>query len=144
MRGKIFFRQTFLSRVITPIQRHRNVYLCYNGVKSVSIHSKSEDSMMGDYPSNVPFINRQTRNPYDPEYFDVTERRKFGETLHEQDEILSMFSMDIHPHITTMKAILHLFTFGLVVGTICSIAYVFRPKPHGIPREDILKKLERP
>ncbi|EMR09908.1 hypothetical protein PNEG_01668 [Pneumocystis murina B123] len=143
MIGKMFFRQLLLQRFVFPIQRHNSIYSCYNRIKSISIHSKNDNSITGNYPSNIPFVNRQTRTPYDPEYFDVTERRKFGEILHEQDEILSMFSPDIHSHVTSSKAILHLFTFGFIVVTISSIAYIFRPKPLAAPRENILKKLER-
>ncbi|QSL65742.1 hypothetical protein MERGE_000020 [Pneumocystis wakefieldiae] len=140
----MFFRQRLLQRFIFPVQRHSTIYPCYNLIKPLSTHSKNDSSITEDYPSNIPFVNRQTRTPYDSEYFDVTERRKFGEALHEQDEILSVFSPDIHSHVTPSRAILHLFTFGLVVATICSIAHIFQPKSHATPREDILKKLERP
>ncbi|KAG5440345.1 hypothetical protein PCANB_001915 [Pneumocystis canis] len=113
-------------------------------MKSKLIHSKSENSMLGDYPSDIPFVNRQTKSPYDSNYFDVTERRKFGEPLHEQDEILTIFSPDVHDDITSSEALFHLFTFGFVVATFCSIAYIFRPKSSVVPRENFLKKLERP
>ncbi|KTW32197.1 uncharacterized protein T551_00879 [Pneumocystis jirovecii RU7] len=139
----MLFRQTSfrLSRFF-PLQRHFSLH--YNQLGLALIHYKKEDPMIGDYPSNVPFINRQTRTPYDSNYFDVTERRKFGEPLHEQDEILGMFSPDVHSYTTPSKALLHLFTFGFVVATFCSIAYALQPKPVAVPRESLIKKLERP
>ncbi|KAG4305209.1 hypothetical protein PORY_001379 [Pneumocystis oryctolagi] len=143
MKRKIYSK--FLSSQLFtffPSQRYFN--LCYNQTRKALIHSKKEDSMVGDYPSNIPFVNRQTREPYDRDYFDITERRKFGEPLHEQDEILTMFSPDVHSYVTSSKAFLHLFTFGLVITTFCSIAYFFRPKPFAVPQESLLKKLERP
>lgn len=77
----MFFRQRLLQRFIFPVQRHSTIYPCYNLIKPLSTHSKNDSSITEDYPSNIPFVNRQTRTPYDSEYFDVTERRKFGEAV---------------------------------------------------------------
>ncbi|KAG5520179.1 hypothetical protein PMAC_001256 [Pneumocystis sp. 'macacae'] len=138
----MLLKQTsFRLSVFFPLQRFFN--LRYNQMGLALIHYKKEDPMVGDYPSNIPFVSRQTRTPYDSSYFDITERRKFGEPLHEQDEILTMFSPDVHSHISPSKAFFHLLTFGFVVATFCSITYILRPKPFVMPRESFIKKLER-
>ncbi|KAG5440734.1 hypothetical protein PCK2_000170 [Pneumocystis canis] len=72
----------FLKRFsFSRVERHHSLYLRYYPVRSMLIHSKSENSMLKDYPFDIPFVNRQTRPPYDPNYFDITERRQFGEPV---------------------------------------------------------------
>lgn len=52
-----------------------------------------EDPQIGDYP-NLPFENHQTRAPTG--YDDVQGRTNFGETVHEEDEVLNVWSPDLY------------------------------------------------
>ncbi|WFD00116.1 hypothetical protein MYAM1_002862 [Malassezia yamatoensis] len=52
------------------------------------------DPQLGDYPA-MPLDNQQFR-PYSKKWWDPQDRRQFGETLHEQDDVLSMWSPDAY------------------------------------------------
>ena len=52
------------------------------------------DPQLGDYPA-MPFQNQQFR-PYSRHWWDTQDRRQYGETLHEQDDVLNMWSPDAY------------------------------------------------
>ncbi|CDH57843.1 nadh-ubiquinone oxidoreductase ashi subunit (ci-ashi or ndufb8) domain-containing protein [Lichtheimia corymbifera JMRC:FSU:9682] len=51
-----------------------------------------EDPQIGDYP-NLPRYSAQTRGPYG--WWDPQDKRNFGETLHEEDEIFGVWAPDL-------------------------------------------------
>lgn len=55
---------------------------------------QSVDPQLGEYPA-MPMQNQQFR-PYSREWWDTQDRREFGETLHEQDDVLNMWSPDAY------------------------------------------------
>lgn len=54
---------------------------------------EDDPRMIGDYPA-VPIEPYQLRDPYASDYFDVQNRRRWGEALHEDVEPMLMWSWD--------------------------------------------------
>ena len=116
------------------------------------------DPRFGDLPPwNVPVINRQTltETPVEP-YFDQQNRRYFGEPVTaicnhpltfpqvpEEDEILGVFSYDIHDHVTLSFALKWFFGFAaLFAGGSYLLTYTW-PGKIAIPRTYPFNGLER-
>ncbi|KAK9723248.1 hypothetical protein K7432_002097 [Basidiobolus ranarum] len=91
------------------------------------------DPQIGDYP-NLPWENKQTRYPRD--YWDQTERRNFGETIPEQDEVLSVWITDPNP-INPWRALAELIAVGSVIvgGTLALATYALPDREVAIPRD---------
>ncbi|KAI0749822.1 hypothetical protein C8Q80DRAFT_1101214 [Daedaleopsis nitida] len=53
---------------------------------------EDDDPQLADYP-RLPFVSKQTRSPRGWE--DMQFRRNFGEPMHEQEEVLSMWGPDV-------------------------------------------------
>jgi len=60
---------------------------------------KDDGLGLGDYP-NLPERSYQLRDPY-AKYWDQQDRRNFGEPLHEEDDIMSIWMPDRHDESTT-------------------------------------------
>ncbi|KAI8981849.1 hypothetical protein BDF20DRAFT_863590 [Mycotypha africana] len=89
-----------------------------------------EDPQIGDYP-NLPRYSAQTRGPYG--WDDPQDKRNFGETLHEEDELFGVWAPDLH-HYSPYKA---LFQFGLataIFATFAGIVYKTYPDKPAVPR----------
>ena len=80
-----------------------------------------QSANIGDYPTTVPFTNRQLR-PATTKYDNQQERRNFGETVHEEDEILAVFSPDVHRHVTPSRALAHVAAVIAVIYGITMLA----------------------
>ncbi|CCG83887.1 protein of unknown function [Taphrina deformans PYCC 5710] len=103
-----------------PTVRSSSQRLVPSSTRSVSLLS-DQSANIGDYPTNVPAINRQTKSETE-KYDDQQSRRNFGETLHEEDDVLTVFSPDVHRHVKPATAFLHIgifitAVFGIVGGT---------------------------
>ncbi|KAF5381963.1 hypothetical protein D9615_004451 [Tricholomella constricta] len=73
-------------------------------VRTVSTSTKEEvDPQLNGYPQ-LPFVSNQTLPALG--WQDPLLRRNFGDTLHEEDEVLSMWGPDIPP-VPPMTATLH-------------------------------------
>ncbi|RCH85944.1 hypothetical protein CU098_009835, partial [Rhizopus stolonifer] len=83
-----------------------------------------QDPQIGDYP-NLPRNSLQARGPYG--WWDPQDKRNFGEPLHEEDEIMSVWAPDLHnysPH----KAAAQLALFAGVFASVAGIVYNFYPE----------------
>ncbi|KAK9701772.1 hypothetical protein K7432_011563 [Basidiobolus ranarum] len=91
------------------------------------------DPQIGDYP-NLPWENKQLRYPRD--YWDQTERRNFGETIPEQDEILGIWITDPNP-INPWRALAELLVVGSVIvgGAIALAKYALPDREIAVPRD---------
>ncbi|KAH8092635.1 hypothetical protein BXZ70DRAFT_898103 [Cristinia sonorae] len=100
----------------------------------VATHARAEeDPQLAGYPQ-LPDVSKQYRNPK-AKWDDWQMRRNFGETLHEKEELYSMWGPDIPvvPPQTALRhftvAVLTFVTFGFVVR------YALVPERPSIPRE---------
>ncbi|CCU98782.1 unnamed protein product [Malassezia sympodialis ATCC 42132] len=77
------------------------------------------DPQLGEYPA-MPYENQQFR-PYSRQWWDTQDRRNYGETLHEEDDVLNMWSPDAYKvpgplalrHFLTAAGALALFSYGV-------------------------------
>ncbi|KAH8555517.1 hypothetical protein BGW37DRAFT_516439 [Umbelopsis sp. PMI_123] len=84
---------------------------------TVSTGKVTEDPQIGDYP-NLPHLSSQNRSPFG--WDDNQDRRNFGETLNEQDEVLGVWAPDLHEY-SPYKALAQ---FGVFVGVLSAFSYL--------------------
>ncbi|AEO67913.1 uncharacterized protein THITE_2117090 [Thermothielavioides terrestris NRRL 8126] len=96
--------------------------------------SPEEDPDMNGGYINPPRIKRQFRDPH-ADWWDKQERRNFGEPVHEDHDILGMFSPYEYTWITPGKG---LFQIGVFVAVFLSVCYAVKltyPDRASYPRE---------
>ena len=83
---------------------------------------------------NPPRIKRQFRDPYG-DWWDKQERRNFGEPVHEDNDILGIFSPYEYTWASTGKAVLLFSSFVATLLGGISIVYFTYPDMKSYPRE---------
>ncbi|KAI4148160.1 MAG: hypothetical protein L6R39_002870 [Caloplaca ligustica] len=91
-----------------------------------------DPSMNGGYP-NPPAQKRQFRDPYG-DWWDKQERRNFGEPVHEDHDILGMFSPYEYTHFTARKGFFLLGCFVSVVAGLCGVVSLNYPDKPSVQR----------
>ncbi|KAI9266529.1 hypothetical protein BDA99DRAFT_505932 [Phascolomyces articulosus] len=89
-----------------------------------------EDPQIGDYP-NLPRWSAQSRGPFG--WWDPQDKRNFGETVHEEDELMGVWAPDLHTY-SPYKALAQL---GLATAAIGGFAYFISktyPEPPAVRR----------
>jgi NADH dehydrogenase (ubiquinone) 1 beta subcomplex subunit 8 len=82
---------------------------------------------------NPPPIKRSLRDPYE-DWWDKQERRNYGEPVHEDNDMLGVFSLEEYNVFTTAKAAKGgLLYIGSILG-LCGIVYTFYPDKPAVPR----------
>ncbi|KAJ9474159.1 hypothetical protein PHBOTO_004215 [Pseudozyma hubeiensis] len=110
-----------LRTASAPVQRHL----------STSRVAASKDPQLGDYP-DLPFVSQQQRK-YSPKWWDPQEKRNFGETPHEQDDVLSVWAPDVHAVPASSALRQFLVAIGVVV-LFGSTVYAGTPEKPALPR----------
>lgn len=83
---------------------------------------------------NPPRIKRQFRDPYG-DWWDPIERRNYGEPVHEDNDILSMFSPYEYTHTPPGKGALQLLCFvSVVLGLSYVVSFNYPDRPT-VPKE---------
>ena len=85
-------------------------------------------SQNGGY-QNPPAVKRQWRDPYG-DWWDKQERRNYGEIVHEDNDILGIFSLEEYTHMTPARGFLLWGAFistGLGLSLVASIYYPDKP-----------------
>ena len=83
---------------------------------------------------NPPRIKRQFRDPH-ADWWDKVERRNFGEPLHEDNDILGMFSPEEYTHFTPAKSFFLIGCFCAAIGALSFVVYLTYPDRPAVPRE---------
>lgn len=86
----------------------------------------------GNY-QNPPRMKRAFRDPYG-DWWDKQERRNFGEPVHEENEILGVFSPEQYTHVTPGKGILQIGAFIVAFLGLCGTVSLFYPDKPSVPR----------
>ncbi|KAI6249769.1 hypothetical protein HI914_01629 [Erysiphe necator] len=81
-----------------------------------------EDPGMNGGYVNPPRMKRQFRDPH-ADWWDKQERRNFGEPIHEDNDILGMFSPHEYTHVKPKTAF---FQIGLFISAVFSLAGVVK------------------
>lgn len=83
---------------------------------------------------NPPAIKRQHRDPH-ADWWDPQERRNFGETVHEDNDILGIFSPWDYTWTTTGPGLIMIGTFIATVLGVSGLVYLNYPDRVAYPRE---------
>jgi NADH dehydrogenase (ubiquinone) 1 beta subcomplex subunit 8 len=81
-----------------------------------------------------PRVKRQFRDPYG-DWWDKQERRNYGEPVHEDNDILGMFSLEEYTHSTPGKAVFQIGCFVAAVLALCGVVALYYPDKPSAPRE---------
>ena len=82
---------------------------------------------------NPPREKRQFRDPYG-DWWDKQERRNYGEPVHEDNDILGMFSPEEYTHFTPGKGILLIGCWVASVLGLCGVVSLYYPDKPSAPR----------
>ncbi|EME46654.1 hypothetical protein DOTSEDRAFT_126442 [Dothistroma septosporum NZE10] len=96
-----------------------------------------DPNMNGNYPdpsltSALP-IKRQFRDPY-ADWWDKQERRNYGEPVHEDNDILGIFTPEEYTHFKPAWGGVLLGTFVATVGVLCAVVYRYYPDRPSVTR----------
>lgn len=83
---------------------------------------------------NPPAVKRQHRDPH-ADWWDKQERRNFGEPVHEDDDILAIFTPEDYTHIKPGKGF---FLLGCWIASflgLCQVVSIYYPDTPSVPRE---------
>ncbi|KAK9346091.1 putative NIAM subunit of mitochondrial NADH:ubiquinone oxidoreductase [Lipomyces starkeyi] len=94
--------------------------------------AQEDDRMAGDYP-DYPYVSNQSRDPYE-KYDDQQLRRNYNDPLHEDDDMLNMWSPDIHDFVSDGQAFKSILYFFATVGVGSYICTYFMPEKPAAPR----------
>lgn len=99
---------------------------------ATSPKNEEEDPQLNGYP-RLPFVSRQTLPPYG--WWDPQMRRNFGDPLHEEDELLSMWGPDVPPLPPSTALRDLLIATSVFVGFGFLVKYALLQEPPVIRRE---------
>merc|ERR1712224_474147 len=98
-----------------------------------SLSPAQDPDMNGGY-INPPAIKRQHRDPH-ADWWDPQERRNFGEPIHEDNDILGMFSPYDYTWTTPGPGLIMMGTFVATFLGVCGVVYMNYPDKVAYPRE---------
>ncbi|KAF7561416.1 hypothetical protein G7046_g2725 [Stylonectria norvegica] len=129
------------ARWVPIIQRRTFLPAVYTDKKTVdekfpeapSMTEAEDPEQNGGY-INPPRIKRQFRDPY-ADWWDKQERRNFGEPIHEDNDMLAIFSPWEYTWTTTGPGLIMVGTFVAVFMTVTGLVYLNYPDRPAYPRE---------
>ena len=95
-------------------------------------HGLMRKTQNGGY-INPPREKRQFRDPYG-DWWDKQERRNYGEPVHEDNDILGMFSPEEYTHFTPGKGIFLIGCWVASVLGLCGVVSLYYPDKPSAPR----------
>ncbi|QUC21005.1 uncharacterized protein UV8b_05246 [Ustilaginoidea virens] len=98
------------------------------------ILSDTEDPEMNGGYINPPRIKRQFRDPY-ADWWDPQERRNFGEPVHEDNDVLGIFSPYEYTWTTPGRGLIMIGTFVAALMGLSGLVYLNYPDRPSYPRE---------
>jgi len=123
--------RAFQGRVARLVIRNSGPRASFSQIRSLSaqVDPELDDPLQnGNYP-NPPAVKRQFRDP-NQDWWDKQERRNFGEPVHEDNDILGVFSPEQYTHVTPGKAVLSIGCFVVaVLGLSGVVSYLYPDKP---------------
>ncbi|OBT67641.1 hypothetical protein VE03_03822 [Pseudogymnoascus sp. 23342-1-I1] len=93
-----------------------------------------EDPNMNGGYLNPPPVKRQFRDP-NGDWWDKQQRRNYGEPVHEDDDILGLFTPEEYTHTKPATAFFQIGCFITAVFGLCGVVYVLYPDKQSYPKE---------
>jgi NADH dehydrogenase (ubiquinone) 1 beta subcomplex subunit 8 len=78
-------------------------------------------------------VKRQFRDPHGG-WWDAQEKRNFGEPVHEDNEILGVFSPEQYTHVSAGKGFLHLGAFVAAFLSLVGVVSLYHPDKPSVPK----------
>ncbi|MCJ1342557.1 hypothetical protein MMC31_000743 [Peltigera leucophlebia] len=125
-------RRLAAARPLTNILRSPPPVTRRTQLRCLSQADIDDPNMNGGYV-NPPPEKRQFRDPY-ADWWDKQERRNYGEPVHEDNDILGMFSPEEYTHFTSGRAFFLLGCFAASVGALCWVVSKNYPDKPSVPR----------
>jgi NADH dehydrogenase (ubiquinone) 1 beta subcomplex subunit 8 len=82
---------------------------------------------------NPPAVKRSLRDPYE-DWWDKQERRNFGEPVHEDNDMLGVFSLHEYNHFNTKQAVASTLTYVAFIASVFGAVWWFYPGEQVAPR----------
>ncbi|KAJ5631739.1 uncharacterized protein N7484_011839 [Penicillium longicatenatum] len=95
--------------------------------------SEAEDPLQNGGYQNPPRVKRSFRDPYGG-WWDAQEKRNFGEPVHEENEILGVFSPEQYTHVSAGKGFFHLGCFVVAFLGVCGVVSLYYPDKPSVPK----------
>ncbi|TPR05145.1 Peptidyl-prolyl cis-trans isomerase cyp6 [Aspergillus niger] len=92
-----------------------------------------DDPLQNNNYQNPPRVKRAFRDPYG-DWWDKQERRNFGEPVHEENEILGVFSPEQYTHVTARKGLFQVGAFVVTFLGLCGVVSMFYPDKPSVPK----------
>ncbi|BDD60505.1 hypothetical protein MPDQ_002668 [Monascus purpureus] len=125
--------QRILARRLPLGAVHRTVpRASFSQVRALAAAEANDSLETGPY-ENPPPIKRSFRDPYG-DWWDKQERRNFGEPVHEDNDLLGVFSVEQYTHATPGKAFAALGVFVATFLGFCGVTSLFYPDKASAPR----------
>lgn len=105
-----------------------------------------DDPLQNGNYQNPPRVKRAFRDPHG-DWWDKQERRNFGEPVHEENEILGVFSPEQYTHVTARRGFFHLGVFVATFLGFCGVVSYYYPDKPSVPKaypEGLEKELGGP
>ncbi|KZF22109.1 NADH:ubiquinone oxidoreductase subunit [Xylona heveae TC161] len=101
-------------------------------IRCLSQADVEDPGMNGGY-INPPAEKRQMRDPYG-DWWDKQERRNYGEPVHEDNDILGIFSLEEYTHFTPGRSLFLVGCFIAATVGLCGVVYKYYPDKPATPR----------
>lgn len=122
-----------LTRRLPPVAaRFTAPRASFSQVRSLSAAEIDDPLQNGGY-QNPPRVKRAFRDPYG-DWWDKQERRNFGEPVHEENEILGVFSPEQYTHVTPRKGLFQIGAFIATFLTLCGVVSLYYPDKPSVPQ----------
>ncbi|KAH8692429.1 hypothetical protein BGW36DRAFT_304485 [Talaromyces proteolyticus] len=126
-------RQVLSRRLPQTASRLAFPRASFSQARALRAQEENDDpNLNGNYP-NPPAIKRSFRDP-NGDWWDKQERRNFGEPVHEDNDILGVFSPEQYTHVTSNKALLSVGTFIVGFLGFCGLVSFYYPDKPSAPR----------
>ncbi|GFF60305.1 uncharacterized protein C11E3.02c [Aspergillus udagawae] len=104
----------------------------FSQIRRLSAAEIDDPLQNGGY-QNPPRVKRALRDPYG-DWWDKQERRNFGEPVHEENEILGVFSPEQYNHVTPRKGLFQIGAFIATFLTLCGVVSLYYPDKPSVPK----------
>ncbi|GAB1196125.1 hypothetical protein APSETT444_005391 [Aspergillus pseudonomiae] len=138
--------QRFLTRRLPQVAVRYNNPRAFFSQSRILAAAELDDPLQNGNYQNPPRVKRAFRDPHG-DWWDKQERRNFGEPVHEENEILGVFSPEQYTHVTSRKGFFHLGVFVATFLGFCGIVSFYYPDKPSVPRtypEGLEKELGGP
>ncbi|KAJ5376338.1 hypothetical protein N7509_013224 [Penicillium cosmopolitanum] len=105
----------------------------FSQIPALRSSAEIEDPHQNNNYPNPPRVKRQFRDPHGG-WWDAQEKRNFGEPVHEDNEILGVFSPEQYNHVSAGKGFLHLGAFVVAFLSLVGVVSLYHPDKPSVPK----------